>query len=69
MPKKYGTKRPADMNKLAMTVVDRATKGGDDPLSAKRAEAGRKGGKKRAEMDPAKRKEIADKANKKRWED
>jgi hypothetical protein len=45
MPKgKQGQKRPADFNQLAKAVVDKATTGGDSPLSAKRAEAGRKGG-------------------------
>ncbi len=71
------SKRPRDANQLAKSIVDIATgvrpdEGDLDRRNANAVELGRlgglKGGKARAEkLSPEKRKEIAEKAAKKRW--
>ena len=64
-------KRPADMNKLAKSIVDIAT--GEDESSLKKPQpkgraGGLVGGEARAKsLTPEKRKEIARKAAKARW--
>lgn len=72
MPKRYGNKRPADMNRLAFAVVREAV--GDanklEPETVASAEeVARKGGLARAEKLSKKRRvEIARKAAQARWE-
>lgn len=69
-------KRPKDANKLAKLIVDMAT---EEPLESKQKKnpaavalgklGGLKGGKARAaKLTPERRKEIAKKAAKSRWE-
>lgn len=67
------SKRPADINKLAKSIVDLAT--GNAPREKNPAAValgklgGLKGGKARAaKLTPEQRSEIAKKAAKKRWE-
>ena len=68
-------KRPADLNKLAASIVGAATEGEPDPDAGKNPHAvalgrlgGKKGGKARAEkLTPERRKEIARKAAAARW--
>lgn len=65
-------KRPRDANQLAKLIVDIASGEETDERPTKDEAAvalGRKGGKARAEsLPPERRKEIARKAAKKRWE-
>jgi len=73
MPKgPNGQKRPADAIGLAVMIGKIATGEIDDTtemLSSAAAEMGRAGGRKRAEnMAPHRRKEIAQKAASKRWQ-
>lgn len=72
MPKgPRGEKRPADAVARAIMVAKIATGEIEDEreeLTSAAAQLGRKGGKARAErMTPERRKEIAQKAAKKRW--
>ena len=72
MPKgPQGEKRPADAIGRAIMVAKIATGEIEDEreeLSSAAAQLGRKGGKTRAErMTPERRREIAQKAAKKRW--
>ena len=65
-------KRPADMNKLAKSIVDIATGEDEDapltPKQVKTSKAGKKGGKARAKALTAKeRSEIAQLAANARW--
>ena len=65
-------KRPADMNKLAKSIVDIATGEAEDapltPKQVKTSKAGKKGGKARAKALTAKeRSEIAQLAANARW--
>lgn len=66
-------KRPADMNKLAKSIVDIATGESEDDtrtISQKRSDAGVIGGKRRAQvLDNKQKKQIAKKGAKKRWLD
>ena len=74
MPKRSSTKRPTDINRLAASIVDAATRE-DEPVKVKNAAAmalgrlgGLKGGKARAEkLSATKRKQIAKKAAQARW--
>lgn len=72
MPKgPQGQKRPADVIGAAIRVARIATGEEEetDEKSSAAAELGKKGGKARAEaMTPERRKEIARKAAKKRWQ-
>lgn len=69
------TKRPADLNKLAASIVGAATEGEPDPDAGKNPHAvalgrlgGQKGGPARArKLSARKRKEIARKAALARW--
>jgi hypothetical protein len=66
-------KRPRDPNQLAKLIVDIATgeegNSHPEPMDAKKRKAGLKGGNERAKsLTPEKRKEIAQKAAAKRWE-
>ena len=65
-------KRPADMNKLAKSIVDIATGEAENSLNKpnpKGRAGGLVGGKARAaSLSPEKRKEIAQKAANRRWE-
>lgn len=69
MPK--NPKRPKDTNQKAKLIVDLLTgeKTEEKPeYSANKAKGGKKGGKAQAaKLDSSKRKEIAQKAAKKRW--
>ena len=76
MPKRSG-KKPRDPNELAKAIVDQATgQGGDDEQPAKNPAAvelgrlgGKKGGPARAKkLTAERRREIARRAAKKRWE-
>lgn len=74
MPKgPRGEKRPADAIGLAVMIGKIATGEIEDEresLSSAAAEMGRKGGQRRAEnMTPERRREIAQAAARKRWED
>jgi hypothetical protein len=68
-------KRPADLNKLAASIVEAATEGESDPDEGKNPHAvalgrlgGQKGGPARAKkLSAKKRSEIAKKAAKARW--
>ena len=65
-------KRPRDVNQLAKNILDLATGEAEDPKPTERQLASRKGGlvggTARAQALPAeKRREIAQKAAKKRW--
>ena len=66
-------KRPADMNKLAKSIVDIATGEAEDDtrtISEKRRDAGIVGGKSRAKVLDSKQKiDIAKSGAKKRWSD
>jgi phage gp16-like protein len=73
MPKgPRGEKRPADAIGRAIKIAQIATGEEEDErdeLSSAAAEMGRKGGKARAAaMSPERRKEISEKAAKKRWQ-
>lgn len=76
MPYLCGMKRPRDANQLAKLITDLATGEASEPESTKNPHAvalgrlgGLKGGKARAEkLTAKKRKAIAKKAAKKRWE-
>jgi len=66
-------KRPRDPNQLAKLIADIAIGEEDnshpEPTDAKKHKAGLKGGTERAKsLTPEKRKEIAKKAAKKRWD-
>ena len=68
MPKR-SSKTPQDVNFLAASIVEEATKAGKDPLAV---ELGRRGGKKggrarAAKMTPEERSEAARKAARARW--
>ena len=73
--RKSKPKRPADLNKLAASIVGAATEGEPDPDEGKNPHAvalgrlgGKKGGKARAKKLSAKRRrEIAIKAAETRW--
>ena len=75
MPERSSKKRPRDLNKLAATIVDAATKAAIPRESAKNPAAvalgklgGKKGGKARAEkLTPERRREIAQSAAATRW--
>lgn len=68
-------KRPADLNRLAASIVQAATEGEPDPDAGKNPHAvalgrlgGRKGGPARAgKLSAKRRKEIAQSAAKARW--
>jgi hypothetical protein len=68
-------KRPADLNRLAASIVDEATGNAPDPDAGKNPAAvalgrlgGAKGGKARAaKLSPERRSEIARKASEARW--
>ena len=69
VPKRSSKKAPQDVNVLAASIVEEATKAGKDPLAV---ELGRRGGKKggrarAANMTPAERSEAARKAAQARW--
>ena len=68
MPKgPKGEKRPADINKLAFSIMKAATQGETLPVPYRR-EAGLKGSKKRHKtLSPKKRSKIASHAAKTRW--
>lgn len=83
MPKRLSNKRPTDVNQLAHFLVNRTTEDQEEPkdaptptkaeISRFMAAMGRKGGKKSAKarmvkISPERRREIALKAAKKRWE-
>jgi len=63
------TKAPQDVNVLAASIVEEATKAGKDPLAvALGRRGGLKGGKARAaKMTPEQRSEAARKAAQARW--
>lgn len=65
-----GQKRPADLNKRAFSIVQIATGEAADPQASGSAQkAGRAGGPARAKaLSPEKRKEIAEKAARARWQ-
>lgn len=77
MPDRSRKKRPADLNRLAASIVADATSeepesdpyGGKDPLAVELGRrGGLKGGRARAEkLTPAERSEIARKAARARW--
>ena len=75
LERKSKPKRPADLNKLAASIVGAATEGEPDPDEGKNPHAvalgrlgGKKGGKARAKKLSAKRRrEIARKAAETRW--
>lgn len=68
MPKgKRGEKRPADLNKLAHSIMKVATEGETLPISY-RSQAGKIGAKKRFQkLSKKKRSQIAKQAAKARW--
>ena len=71
MAKPQTPKRPSDMNQLAKRIVDLSTGRADEDTSERSptSERAAKGGKARAEaLTARKRKMIARKAAKKRWE-
>ena len=70
LPKRSSKKAPRDVNVLAASIVEEATKAGKDPLAV---ELGRRGGLKggvaRAKkLTPEQRQEIARNAARTRWE-
>jgi hypothetical protein len=70
MPKRSSKKAPRDINVLAASIVEEATKAGKDPLAV---ELGRRGGLKggvaRAKkLTPEQRQEIARNAARARWQ-
>jgi hypothetical protein len=70
MPKgPKGERRPADLSRRAFAIVQSASGEADDnPKQARRAEAGKAGGKARAKaLTAEQRKAIAEKAAKARW--
>jgi len=69
MPKRSSKKAPQDVNVLAASIVEEATKAGKDPLAvALGRRGGLKGGKARAaKMTPEQRSEAARKAARARW--
>ena len=69
MPKR-SSKSPDDIHQLAASIVQKATKGEKNPAAVALGRlGGLKGGKARAEkLSARKRKEIAQKAAKARWE-
>jgi hypothetical protein len=75
MPERSRKKRPADLNRLAASIVDEATGNAPDPDAGKNPAAvalgrlgGQKGGNARAEkLTPERRAEIARKAAEARW--
>ena len=69
MPKRSSKKAPQDVNVLAASIVEEATKAGKDPLAvALGRRGGLKGGKARAaKMTPGERSEAARKAARARW--
>jgi len=69
MPKRSSKKAPRDVNVLAASIVEEATKAGKDPLAV---ELGRRGGLKggparASKLTPEQRQEIARRAAKARW--
>ncbi len=69
MPKRSSKKAPQDVNVLAASIVEEATKAGKDPLAvALGRRGGLKGGKARAaKMTPEQRSQAARKAARARW--
>ena len=69
MPKRSSKKASHDVNVLAASIVEEATKAGKDPLAVELGRrGGLKGGPARAKkLTPEQRQEIARKAAKKRW--
>jgi len=75
MPERPRKRRPADLNRLAASIVDEATGNAPDPDAGKNPAAvalgrlgGKKGGKARAaKLTPEQRSEIAKKAAAARW--
>ena len=70
MPKRSSKKAPRDVNVLAASIVEEATKAGKDPLAV---ELGRRGGLKggparAAKLTPEQRRAIARTAAKARWQ-
>jgi hypothetical protein len=68
------SKNPADLNRLAASIVEQATDesapNADSPHAAPGRRGGLKGGKVRAErLSPERRSEIARKAAQARWRD
>ena len=72
MPKRSSKKsnNPLDINQLAKSIMENATKEGKNPAAVLLGRMGGiKGGKARAEkLSPERRKEIARDAARKRWE-
>lgn len=68
MPKR-SSKAPSDVNVLAASIVEQATKAGKDPLAVELGRrGGLKGGKVRAKrLSKKRRSEIAKKAAQARW--
>ena len=69
MPKRSSKKAPQDVNVLAASIVEEATKAGKDPLAVELGRrGGLKGGKARAaKLTPEQKREIAMKAAEARW--
>ena len=70
MPKRSSKKAPRDINVLAASIVEEATRAGKDPLAV---ELGRRGGLKggparAAKLTPEQRRAIARTAAKARWQ-
>ena len=70
MPKRSSKKAPRDVNVLAASIVEEATKAGKDPLAVELGRrGGLKGGPARAKrLTPEQRREIARRAARARWE-
>ena len=69
MPKRSSKKAPRDVNVLAASIVEEATKAGKDPLAVELGRrGGLKGGPARAKkLTPEQRQEIARRAATARW--
>jgi len=69
MPKRSSKKAPQDVNILAASIVEEATKAGKDPLAVELGRrGGLKGGKARAaKLSSEQRHEIAKRAAAARW--
>ena len=69
MPKRSSKKSPQDVNVLAASLVEEATKAGKDPLAVELGRrGGLKGGRARAvKLSQERRSEIAKRAAEARW--
>jgi len=69
MPKRSSKKSPQDVNVLAASIVEEATKAGKDPLAVELGRrGGLKGGRARAvKLSQERRSEIAKRAAEARW--